>query len=159
MTTLELWTMVYALATIGIMVIVGASAWWAKGQVQEVKRARQLNCLTGLSERWSSDLIREARRIVDTAQPNFDQVWKDLEAKHSDDYFKLAALANFFEDLGILEKEEQITFEQVIDRFGPTLTYYYEIYQGFISEKQKEDPTILENFDKLVKQIRGRTIS
>ena len=71
------------------------------------------------------------------------------------DYFKLAALANFFEDLAILEKEGQITFDQVVDRFAPTITYYRGIYEGFITEKKKEDPEILKNFDSLSKRLKS----
>ena len=158
MNALEIWTMVYAVATLLILIILGASAWWAWGQLKEVRKSRQFTCLMALSEKWSSDLIREARRIVDSAQ-NFDEVWKSLEADHCDDYFKLVTLANFFEDLAILEKEGQITFEQVINRFGPTLTYYHGIYEGFIAENQKEDPSVLENFDKLAKRTREGTTS
>ena len=159
MSPIEVWTMVYALTTIIIMFIVGAAAWWAKGQLEEVKRARQLGCLTTLSEKWSSDLIREARRITDAAGANFDETWKTLETESSDDYFKLAELANFFEDLAILEKEGQISLAQVIDRFGPTLSYYHGIFAGFISEQQKEDPHVLENFDALTKRIEEKVTS
>ena len=159
MSPIEFWTMAYALTTIIIMVIVGASAWWAKGQLEEVKRARQLDCLTTLSEKWSSDLIREARRITDAAGANFDEIWKTLETESSEDYFKLAALANFFEDLAILEKEGQITFEQVSDRFGPALTYYHGVLAGIITEHQKEDARVLENFDALAKRIEETTTS
>ena len=159
MSAIEVWTMVYALTTIILTFVVGASAWWAKGQLVEVKRARQLDCLTNLSEKWSSDLIREARRITDEAGANFDETWKTLETESSDDYFSLAALANFFEDLAILEKEGQITIAQTIDRFGPTLRYYHEIFAGFITEQQKEDPRVLENFDSLARRIGEKATS
>lgn len=155
----EIWTVVSSLATVGILLVAGIASWWAKGQVQEGKHARQLSSLARLSDTWSSDLIRRARRIVALGEQNFEQVWRKLEEESSEDYFTLVALANFFEDLAILEKEGQLTLDQVIDRFGTTLIYYHKIYEGLISEQQKEDPSVLENFDKLEKRIRERTTS
>ncbi len=105
----------------------------------------------------SYPLIREARRIVDSAGRDFDKEWKRLETEHSTDYFTLVALANFFEDMAILEKEGQITFQQVIDRFGATISHYHGILNNFIAEKQKDDPAVLENFDRLAKRLADET--
>ncbi len=148
-------TLAYAVFTLGMLVVLVIAAQYAKGQLESIERSRQLECLQHLSERWSSDITREARKIADSAgdSARFDEIWSTLKLRESDDYFKLAALANLFEDIAILEKESQITFGQVVDRFGPTMVYYHGIYKGFIAEKQKEDPEILRNFDNLVKRI------
>jgi len=146
-------TLAYAIFTFATLVVLVIAAFYARSQLASAKESRQLGCLTDLSQRWSSDLIRSARRLVESAGDDFPDFWYGLELQNSDDYFRLAALANFFEDIGILEKDGQITLEQVVDRFGPTLVYYYGIYQTFILNEQAKDPRILENFAKLAQRV------
>ena len=150
-------TVVYTLATIVVLVILIRTANYAKGQWDSAEKARQFACLCEQSRQWSSDLLREARAIVDDNRDT-EGVFKafqegDLPSK---DYFKLSALANYFEDLAILELEGQLTFDQVAERFSLTVPYYRRTLSMLITELQKDGPEVLARFVNLADRLEQR---
>jgi hypothetical protein len=156
-------TIVYVFATLGMLTVLIATARYAKGQLESVERARQLSCLRDLSDKWSSQLIREARQLIEKEtnggkKPLQRWIKTEPDAQDLDKHYKIIALANFFEDMGLLEKDGQLTLEQVADRFSNTILYYERLLDPLLVEQRKgnpPDPTVLVNFTKLADKLKN----
>jgi hypothetical protein len=139
-----------AVAAFISLVILTVAAIFAGGQLRSAEKSRQLSVLQDLSDKWSSQLIREARLLVERGTD------AELRAAHKDErYYKILALANFFEDMGLLEKDGQLTLAQVADRFKPSVLHYEEkLLTSFFAGERDEDPAILSNFAMLANKLR-----
>lgn len=148
-------TIIYVIATVAMLLVLTKTANYAKGQLESAERSRQLSLLRDLSSQWSSPLLREARELIhkQTGGEGSFGWTKPEEAPNLTDYFKVIALANFFEDMGLLEKEGQLTLDQVEDRFSTSLVHYQKTLGRFIEEQQKEDPSVLSNFTMLAEKM------
>jgi hypothetical protein len=138
-----------AFAAFLTLAILSVAAIVAGGQLSSAEKSRTWVCLRDLSDKWSAQLIIDARLLIEKGAA------AELKLSPADeDYYKILALANFFEDMGLLEKEGQLTLAQVADRFEPSILYYDEVLRPFFAEERKDDPTILSNFASLANKLR-----
>ncbi len=143
---LEIWTAVYAVATVGVLgalVFAGGTAW----------HQLRVSVLSALVDRWDSDLLRDARRLVNDASENLKQQLTQYEAENKAEYYTILALASFFEDLGILEKRSTLTIEEIADGFKASIKHYFGLFEDYINEAQTDDPSVLANFKELAGKV------
>ena len=145
---LEIWTAVYAVATVGVLsalVYAGITAW----------HQLRVTVLSSLVDRWDSDLLRDARRSANAAADNLKDHLNKCESANSQEYYTILAVASFFEDLGILEKRGTLTVEEIADGFKASILHYHELFSAYIDEAQADDPSVLQNFRSLATRLKG----
>lgn len=143
-------TAVYAAATVLVLAVLALAAWYAKGQLHVAEKSRLLSALDRLSLQWESDLLREARRLANkSGKQNLRRDLADYDSRNAEELYTLSALPNFFEEIGILIGEGQLSAKHVADRFRPSILYYYDLFSEDIAAKQKEDEEHLVHFQKL----------
>ena len=143
-------TATYATFTFLTLVVLVAAAWYAWDQVESVKRSARLNMLDSLSAHWESDLLREARRLVN--ESGKERLAPDLDLyviRNSKDLYTMGALANFFEEMGLMVKEGHLNLMDVVNRFRPSILYYGDLFSEHIESGQKENEDHLVNFKNL----------
>ena len=86
--------LVAAAATVFLCILTVAVVVYAKRQIDEAARARQLQQMEEFSRRWASDPIRQARRIAATHNDpdRFSRYYIEQEANSTEDFFVLAEL-------------------------------------------------------------------
>lgn len=65
----------------------------------------------------------------------------------------MMAVANFFEDIGIMAKSRSWSIKEAKDRFGGPVTHYYGLLKDNIKAQQETDPEFLKNFKDLATKI------
>jgi len=156
-------TAVYAFCTLLTFAVLLAAALGALRQLSLADEERRLGILLQLSSRWDSELLRKGRRLANRAGDNLKEAIEKYEAKDDEKYYLISAVANFFEDVGIITVKRKLwSTEEARDRFGPSIKHYYKLFSDYIEEAQKIDRSILENFSKLaveIEECRGSTSS
>ena len=150
-------TVAVAIAVIAVFSLVAALALvFAKGQLESAERTRRYQTLLDLSTRWESQLLRDARQLVAAAgQENLASETQRYRAERLKEFWKLASLMNFFEDMGIIVAEEEDMLPAIRKRFASTAVNYYDRFQDFIVDTRKQEPNALEHWEALVGKLRG----
>jgi hypothetical protein len=157
-------TAVYAGATVGVFIFLALAAHYAKQQVDYAKeqvssfgRAMRLNLLDHLSTQWESELLREARRLANKSGKTklaYDLGTYDLQ--NAKELYILSALANFFEEMGLLVNEGNLDTKEVAERFSPSILHYCELFAEDIKAKREEQRLRGEKEDHLIHFTRLR---
>ena len=147
-------TAAYAFGTGLILFVLVAAAFFARSQLGSMEKSRELSLLIRLGERWDSPILRRARRIAVRAGKNLSRDLSRHRKRNSEEYYLLMALANFFEEMGILWKEGQVELDQLADRFRGNVLRYGRDYRQFICQLQAQSPTNFENFVRLADAMR-----
>lgn len=160
----EAWTAIatatYATITFLTLLVLVAAAWYAWDQVESVKRSARLNMLDSLSAQWESDLLREARRLVN--ESGKQRLGADIDVyvlRNSKELYTLAALPNFFEEMGLLVREGHLNVKDVTSRFRPSIIHYGYLFSEEIESGQKENEDHLINFKNLAAAMAFASLS
>jgi hypothetical protein len=121
---------------------------------EQEERARlsfEMDMLFKLADRFESPAFLRARRTAAgyVRERFFTDEGGLLEVEYLDQ--TLARLFNFFEELGQFVRAEGLRAESVWTRFGWRTRRYWALYQPAIEKlrKEQEDPTLLEDFERL----------
>lgn len=147
---------VFSVLTFGVLLI---AAIGALRQLNLADQERRLGILLELSSRWDSATLRAARRIVNSSGENLLKDSKKYLDSNDPKLYLLLAVANFFEDIGIVTIKRRLwSVEEASDRFGPSVVYYHDLFSDYIKDEQAKDKDdrFLEYFSKLAVELRKR---
>lgn len=143
-------TAAYATFTFLAFVVLLAAAWYAWQQVESGKKSIRINMLDRLSTQWESELLREARQIAnESGGERLGPVLELYDLRNAKEFYALSALANFFEELGMLVGDGHIDVEDVTSRFRMSIVYYGYLFSDYIEEGRKQNEDHLANFRRV----------
>jgi hypothetical protein len=165
-TTTVTWTdKMIALSTLASAVVLGLTALAIFAQLGESERTRLAALLADLSRRWDEDLLRTAR--IEMARWKPGEIRQIVEAAYLDrqsdhpEFYKLEALANFLETLGVLEAQSGgLTLELIDSVYGSSVLNTWKSWQPSVDYLRSLQPrgrqTAYESFERLYLEIRER---
>lgn len=152
-----------AVSTFGAMLIVGGTAWYARGQLNDARRTRDGQLLIELSRRWEEPLVIEAQKLFARYTGKgiiklIDDVYDPSGAKEKEAaaFTALEAIPNLWETLGVLNAEKAISLS-VIDRmWGEAIKKSWTNWQKPIEHLRAvtKTPTTYGNFERLAGDLR-----
>lgn len=110
-----------------------------------------LETLSLLAGRWDSDLLIEARRLVNKNSSTLARCLNAWDRKDATEYYAAMALLGFFEELGYLyEASDGGVFRRHVKAiFSSPVRHYFGLFLPYICEKRRESPEIAEHFEGL----------
>jgi hypothetical protein len=124
-------------------------------QVRDSRRARTVEIVRLLAERWDSDELVKARRLI-ARQPSFqglkDSV-KDASVQFSKDYYCYTGYLNFFEQVGASFNNDRSALVVVHDLLGSAIIDSWVVWDEVLSFVWPDQPTVGENFRQLADHI------
>lgn len=141
-------------AVVAAFVLLGAVVY-AGLQLRSAEKARRLQMVLNLSARWESALLREGRRLTIAAGPNLARDMRRYKRGNRHEYLTLHSLANFFEDLSILEAEDQVKLNEIRRRFKSVTIAFHAIFLPYLNEIRKQYPNAVEHWDTLVCKLKN----
>jgi hypothetical protein len=152
------------------LVITLAGIFSARGSVIEAAKARNAQVYSEICRRWDSEELLRVRAKIDLMTPDAFMVYY-RSLRDSKQFllllqsFNLKRLANFFEDLGVLESRGSLDIQWIEDSLGSVVTSYWEKWElAAIEERRMEKPArpdaslIWENWEALSRKIEERRI-
>jgi hypothetical protein len=148
-------TAVLALAAVIALVQV----YFALAQTREARLAKDAQARSEFWRRWAA--LRPVRRKV--------RIWEEaggpealrdkalgFRSANSPEYTELMTLLDFFEDLAISVRNEEIQFRTVDDFWGDFVTKYWVFWKPYVDEVRRENRNANRHFESLAEQIRER---
>jgi hypothetical protein len=142
----------------------------ARGSVIEEAKARNTQVYAEISRRWDSKELLNVRAKIDLMDPQaFMDCYRSLrnsnEVSGLLQSFKLKRLANFFEDLGVLESRGSLDIRWIEESLGSVVTNYWMKWElAAVEERIAEKATrpdaslIWENWEALSRKIEQHRI-
>lgn len=116
----------------------------------ESRRATESDILMRIAEIWDSEDFIKARQLVGKHEDNLQEVIQKYEKENQEEYFLITKVANYFENVGVLIDRGYLPRDLVMDLFGDSAGYYYELYQNYITvSRQRGDTDLYEHFERL----------
>ncbi len=137
---------------------------------RESASARNTQVYTDISRRWDSDDLLKVRVEIDRMEPRqFRDAYTSLRESRlkfrQAKAFELKRLANFFEDLGVLESQGSLDVQWIEVAFGSLVTHYWKIWELGAAEERSSDVQSVpdagltwENWEALSKKMEERRI-
>jgi len=143
-----------AVATLVTVLVVVVAGYIARSQLRQLVKANKFAVVERLFERFDAPTMRRARRIVNRNEANLTELLKKWDEEDAAEYYTVVCVANFFEDLAILENEGHLTLADIEPRFASPLKWYYKLFAGYIRNEQAGDPDIYKWFRTLAEKFR-----
>ena len=161
MEALQAWaTVAYAAITgVGLAGVIAAAIFAglqvkaAREAVLAAERASRFSAVQDLVWRFNSPTMRQARRLVNRNRANLTKLLKKWDKEDAEEYYIVTMLANYFEDLGLLEHERHLELSQIKERFRSPLITYYRAFAGYICQEQAHDPETYKWFKTLFEKM------
>lgn len=131
----------------------------ARAQMREARSAKNLQTRSDLTRKWDAYSFRELRARFHTLAAGGSEALRDkiLELRdHRDpEYFELLKVPDFFEDIGIAVKNQEIEFGVVRQSLGATVPHYWSLWFPFVIQirGQLGDPKLYEHFQYLAERV------
>ncbi len=132
--------------------------------------ARNSQVYENISQRWNSDDLLRVRAEIDpmTAQ-QFETTYRRLRTSKNVNErmlsFELKRLANFFEDLGVLEARGSLDIEWIVASLGGVVTHYWDKWELAAVDERKTEKAkrpdagnIWANWEALSENIEQRRV-
>lgn len=136
-----------AVGTLASAAILAATVLVARGALKDAQRTRHGQLITELSDRWGEALSLETIRIYGKLgnrgiKELVERIYggeaeatnEDLEA-----FWKLSALPDLIETIGVLESEEVISARVIHKTWGAQIIEYWNAWNDAITEVRKHD--------------------
>lgn len=160
------WIAVEAIATlVGVVpIVLGvpfavyqlSQAAGAQKRQSEVVSAQHIIALTA---KWGDDQLQEARQEVnsfESASKLTDRLTKLEEKGNKEEYYKLARIPDFFEELGLLVYVlKVIQLDPIEESLGTSIMFYWDWYEPSIRaiRNTQNHPTLYKWFEKLRNEL------
>jgi hypothetical protein len=155
------WNEVIAIATcvtaLGVFGAI-AAAWWAGKGVRETEKSRHAEMATHMSSLWSSAELAAARLVLHAGltrrqiRDSYIATWQGSPSTDDQKVYQAAdAIANFFEDLGVMELLGGLGLSWIQLTMGSSVLLYWNVLEPSIRaiRELNEQPTAYENFELL----------
>ena len=162
------WTeIVIAVATgvlaVGVLATVWA-AWGARSAVRETVKARHTQLFIDIARRWDDSEMQKAKQsLAGMNAIRFQEHYRRLYKRKGPELYGVERFANFFEDLGLLEKMGNIEIKWIEESLGSSVTGYWEMWKlATIEQRDATGPTgidatlLYENWELLAHKIEAR---
>jgi hypothetical protein len=147
------WTDVMTAITAGAgFLLLFAGSIVALQQLGQADKARHLSVLTDMSHRWDDTAMVASRKLASQYEGDPKRLRNDMllfSQRNADEYWTLARLPNFFEDLGILVDEGVIPIRLVDNSLGGPALYAWRIYSDYVEWEQRSDLETFLYFSRL----------
>ncbi len=143
-------TAVAAMATLGVLVV---GAIIANVQLRHLARSSRFNAVQNLYSRFDSPEMQEARKLANRNRQELTAKLTEWDEHDADEYYKVCAIANFFEDLGMLVNDKHLILGDIRERFSGPIVRYHRMFAGYIALQQTDDPDIYRWFADLADKI------
>lgn len=155
------WVVVGAIASVATAAVLAGGAALTIRQLSHAVRERHSALILRLSERWDSQDMEQSRQAIATLHSQNirvgDKLW-ELESQGGGrgEYYDLLRVGSFFEDLGMAVTKDWISAREAEERFGPAITNYWPLYEGYASAWDTKDATqgVFLNFQRLYHEVR-----
>lgn len=147
-------------ALVGFLAVLGYAISWRS--VLEGAKARQTQVYKDIALRWDDDDLIAIRATVGDMTPiEFHTYYRGLEADNSDlEVLKIDRLANYFEDLGVLESLKSIDIQWIEESLSGAICNYWGIWELVTVEDRGGNlatPTDqYQNWESLTRKIQVR---
>jgi hypothetical protein len=146
-------TAVVALGVIAATV----GAFMAKRAVDEDSKGRHAQIAMDLGRRWDSPETASIKQLTKKWDPlELRLYWEIKNHSNSDEYYELERFANFFEELGVLNKLKILKLDWIDETLGSAVLDYWEMWRSAIKLEQKTWPKAYENWTSLAQKIEAR---
>lgn len=154
---------------IGIVITI-AGVFSARGSVVAANKARSTEIYADISRRWDSDDLIDARARIDRMDPEAFMDWY-RSVRDSDNpserrwCFEVKRLANFFEDLGILESRGCLDIQWIEASLGSVVNEYWDVWElAAVDERKTERGRLADasliwgHWESLAKELNSRRV-
>jgi len=130
----------------------------ARAQLDETIRARRIQLILELAKRWNEPLLVASR--TEAAAFSTPSALREAMVRFRQDrlssFYDLALIPDFFEDLGLVVREDPQTLSIVKDLFVGVVTQTWDRWAPTIAwlAQINDQPTLYKNFADLVALMR-----
>jgi hypothetical protein len=158
--TLHIWGVNWADAITAFATgILAVGVLFAARSLKETAKSRHVTVYAEISRRWDGDDLLNVRCKI--GEMSSDELFDHFQAvKGTRESFELDRLANFFEDLGILESLSCLDIRWIDKSLGASVIYYWNMWDRTMKDSRDKDATIApdsellyENWGALVNKV------
>ena len=141
------WTTVLAIFTALMSLAIIIAGFFAGKQLQHIKRANNSSLIMQLHQTWDSQEYIHSRTMInqhnkgstpEEASRNLTESLKSFNETDADEFFIMARIANFFENLGYLTCEGHLESKHALELFGSPAKRYWRLFSGLINFLREE---------------------
>lgn len=143
------WDMVLAISTSVMALFIVITAIYAIRQLRHIKSARCSSLLMQLHQTWDSKEYIQSRIMInqynkgstpEEASRNLTESIKSFNETDAEEFFMMARIANFFENLGYLTCEGHLERKHALGLYGSPARRYWRLFYGFANyQREKTD--------------------
>jgi hypothetical protein len=137
------------------LVFVVLAAIYGFVQLRQATQARHAALFADLSRRWSEPAMEECRHLADTHKDDIRAFVEELFSRNDKDYYRILRSMDFFEDLAVMVKVKEISFEVVKESLGGSVVVEWSFWKPvveYLRAYEKDDPLVYANFEALAKR-------
>jgi hypothetical protein len=147
------WEALSALASLGTLLVVGATAIAALVQLHHLRAANQLNALLTVLRFAYGPEMREARKFVADRLPEMlkrPEFRKELEeGSMNREVHQELQVCDYYERIGSFIKNGLLSADLYLDQSSPELSWR-QVEPVVTITRRKRGPTVYENFEYLI---------
>lgn len=143
----------------GATVFLAAAAWFALGQLREVKKDRHIQVMSDFGRRWDEPHLWEARErqveISDEELALLVERWFTKGDPEAKEVQLLLRVPNFFEDLALTVEIGSMELRTVDLWLGSVIDRMWNYWSPAITKMRESRPTSYAQFERLVLDLRA----
>lgn len=153
-------------AAVATLLIVFATAWFARNQLKDAQRTRHSQLILSLNDQWA--VLAESLSLYWKYPPDeladlierLYGVGKEPLADDLKDFEDLRTTINLAETIAVLRKQRAITTDVIYDMWGATIYNLRLSWKAALPKLREHtgEPDLLEAFDDLSRDIEKRVL-
>lgn len=106
---------------------------------ESARRARMAQVIDSLSEFWESEVLRRGRKLASDHPKVLKDHFLKIDQENSDEYYYIAAVANFMDTLGVVVKEGFLDCSIAFDIFHRAEDHYFQLFRDYLQDQAHKD--------------------